>query len=400
VRSRDLLGLSLEALNAHRLRYRLSALAIAVGVAAVVLMSSIGEGTRLFIQSQIAIFGTTLIEVHPGRVKTSGAPAALGGSARKLTIDDARALARLPGVRGTVPFVVGGARVEHGGRARRVFIFGTNDEVPEVWSMRVRAGSYLPPLPWDRGSAVTVLGSKLKRELFGDASALGAVVRIGTARYRVIGVMEPKGHYLSFDLDDLALIPVASALSLFNRSELEGVDLLAPSVDEVEVLSGRARRLMIERHRGEEDFTIVSQKDAMKIVDDLMNVVTGAVTAIAAISLLVGAIGIFTILWIVVQERVQEIGLVKALGGTRAQILAWFLCEAAITALVGGVAGLLLGAGGAALLVRFVPGLESSTPPGIVAAALAMALGVGLAAGVAPALRAARLDPVEALRAE
>jgi putative ABC transport system permease protein len=399
MRARDLLGLSLEALNAHRLRYRLSALAITVGVAAVVLMSSIGEGTRAFILSQMGMFGTNLIEITPGKVTTSGV-GALGGSARKLTIDDARALARLPGVKGAVPFVMGGARVEYGSRARRVFVFGTNDEVPDVWTMRVRAGSYLPRLPWDRGSAVVVLGSKLKRELFGDASALGAVVRIGTARFRVIGVMESKGNYLSFDLDDLVLIPVANALALFNKSELEGVDLLAASLDEVDPVAERARRLVIERHRGVEDFTIVTQKDARRIANDIMNVVTGAVTAIAAISLLVGAIGIFTILWIVVQERVQEIGLVKALGGTRAQILAWFLCEAAITALAGGAAGLLVGAGGAALLVRFVPGLESSTPPGIVAAALAMALSVGLAAGVAPALRAARLDPVEALRSE
>src|SRR5438093_864037 len=138
----------------------------------------------------------------------------------------------------------------------------------------------------------------------------------------------------------------------------------------------------------------------MEVMRHMRRVISGAVTAIAAISLLVGAIGIFTILWIVVGEHTQEIGLVKSLGATRGQILAWYLCEAAITAGLGGVIGLAGGGGVAWLLSRVVPGLESYTPPWVIIAALTMAMAVGLGAGVAPALRAARLDPVEALRAE
>jgi putative ABC transport system permease protein len=253
---------------------------------------------------------------------------------------------------------------------------------------------------WERGAAVAVLGPTLKRELFGGGSALGEIVRIGQARFRVVGLMESKGSMLGFDLDDVAYIPVANALRLFNRPELGEVDLLASSTEESERVAQRAHALMIDRHGGRDDVTIVTQHDAMRTVEGILRVVTGVVTAIAAISLMVGAIGIFTILWIVVHERVQEIGLVKALGARRSEVLAWYLCEASLTALAGGALGLLMGAGGAALLARVVPGLNAYTPPGVVAAALAMAILVGLAAGVAPALRAVSLDPIEALRVE
>ena len=397
---RDILALSVEALLAHRLRYGLSALAIAVGVAAVVLLSSIGEGVRRYVLDQFSMFGTNIVGVHPGKVSTGGIPGGMGGSARKLTLDDARVLRRIPGVASATATANGTALVEYGDRGRRVYVFGVTAQVPRVWSMGVASGSFLPELEWDRSSPVVVLGPRLKRELFGNGNALGALVRIGTARFRVIGVMESKGTLLGFDMDDTAYIPVMSALRLFNLAELSEVNLLAATTAAVDSVVERARRVMIDRHGGEEDVTIVSQKDAMRMVDGIMRVLTLTVTAIAAISLLVGAIGILTILWIVVRERTQEIGLVKALGGTRLQILSWYLCEAALTAVAGGGAGLLIGSGVAAALSRVVPGLSTHTPAAILAAALVMAVSVGVLAGVAPAVRAARLNPVEALRAE
>lgn len=396
----DLLSLSLEALLAHRVRYGLSALAIGIGVGAVVVMSSLGEGTRRFIQLQASTFGTSVIGIHPGKISTMGIPGAMGGSARKLTLDDARALARLPGVLAATPYAGGDAEVEYGHRSRRVRVMGVGGQMPRAWSMRVASGRFLPDVEWDRGSASAVLGPTLMRELFGDEPAIGRQIRIGRARFRVIGIMESKGQMLGFDLDDLAFIPVASALRLFDRPELGEVDLLAASTGESERLAERARRLMVERHGGEEDVTIVTQAEAMKMIDAVMNVVTGAVTAIAAISLLVGAIGILTVLWIVVQERAHEVGLVKALGGTNRQVLQWYLCEAALTSGAGGLAGLSVGAGGAALLARYVPAIQAYTSPVVAALALGVALGVGLLAGVVPAVRAARLDPVESLRTD
>jgi putative ABC transport system permease protein len=396
----DLMGLSAEAFRSHRLRYGLSALAITVGVAAVVLLASIGEGTRRFMMGQFSQFGTTIVGVFPGKAETGGMPGTFGGSVRKLSLDDARALSRIPGVSGVVPSAYGSGIVEYGNRGRRVYVYGVTSDVPRVWSMDVEVGQFIPEMDWDRGSSIVVLGPTLKRELFGDANALGEVVRVGQTRFRVIGVMQTKGQFLGFDLDDAAYMPVANAMRLFNRPEVDEVDLLASSPDMIEPVAERAKEIMLDRHDKREDFTISTQKDMQGMVNRVLGIVSGVVTGIAAISLLVGAIGILTIMWIVVQERTPEIGLAKALGATRGQILGWYLFEAAVTALAGGILGLIFGLGGAWLLASFVPGLETYTPPTIVVTALLMALGVGLAAGVAPAMRAAKLDPVEALRGE
>ena len=398
MRAPDLLFLSYEALRAHRMRYGLSALAVGVGVAAVVLMVALGEGARRFVNDKINTFGTTIIGVHAGKVTTAGIPG-VGGSARRLTIDDARALSRIPGVVAAVPYTFGSALVEGGERRRTVMIQGVTSELPRVWSLPVAQGSFLPEQDWDAGGSVTVLGPTLARELFGATSPLGQRVRIAGRSFRVIGLMQSKGTFLGFDLDDTAYIPVATAMAMFDRPELTEVDLLAASMDEVDPVCRRITQVMVDRH-GADDVSIVNQRDAMKMAGSVMNVLTGVVVAIAGISLLVGAIGILTILWIVVTERTGEVGLVRALGGTRAQVVTWYLCEAVLTSGAGGVAGLLVGAGGAAVLSRAVPGLEAQVPAVVIVAAIAMAIGVGLLAGVVPAVRAARLDPVEALRAE
>jgi len=399
VSARDLLGLTLEALRSHRLRYGLSALAIAVGVAAVVLLASIGEGTRRFIVNQMAQFGTTIVAINPGRIETGGIPGTLS-SHRKLTLQDARALDRIPAVTGTVAMSVGSAEVQFQSLSRQVYVYGVTSEMPRVWQWPVSVGEFIPKMDFERGSAVVVLGPRLKRELFGSANALGEPVRIGEARFRVIGIMEAKGQFLGFDLDDAAYVPIANAMRLFNRTEVDEIDLLVSSHDEIDPVAGRVRAMLIDRHEGEEDFTITTQQEALGMVNRILGIISAVVTAIAGISLLVGAIGILTIMWIVVQERVNEIGLVKAIGAHRRQILVWYLFEAAVTALAGGVGGLLIGMGGAWGLQAVVPGLSVYVPPWVVLAALAMALGVGLAAGVVPARRAASLNPVDALRAE
>jgi putative ABC transport system permease protein len=396
----DLFGLALEALRSHRLRYGLSALAITVGVAAVVLLSSLGEGMRQFIMGQMTQFGTNLVGVYPGKIETSGMPGLLGGSARRLTLDDARALSRLPGVINTVPTAYGSGVVKFGNRNRRVYVYGATAGVPQTWSMDVAVGEFLPDMDYDRTSPVVVIGPRLKTELFGEANPLGQVVRIAETRFRVIGVMEQKGQFLGFDLDDAAYVPIANAMQLFNRPELDELDLLAASSDAIDPVVERATATLKARHNGVVDFTIVTQKEGQAMVDRIVTVVSGVVTGIAAISLLVGAIGILTIMWIVVQERVGEIGLAKAIGATRGQILLWYLFESALTALVGGVAGLLIGLGLGWALAETVPGIESVTSPLIVVEAIVMALVVGVGAGVAPAMKAASLDPVEALRGE
>lgn len=396
---RDLVRMALRTLLAHRLRSVLSMLGIAIGIASVVLLTSIGEGTRRYVVSQFTQFGTNILVVTPGKSETLGLPGALGGSTRKLTIDDAESLLRLPGVEDLTPVVYGTARVEADGLGRSVLVYGVTPNIPTVWRWTVRSGALWPSGDPRRGSAVAVLGPKLKRELFGERNALGELVRIGGRRFRVTGVMASKGQFLGIDLDDAAFVPVASAMKLFNLSELNELDVLFTNSRIVDSVERRVRELLAARH-GREDFTITTQTEMLRVFGNVMDIITGAVGAIAGVSLVVGAIGILTMMWISVGERTGEIGLARAIGATRAQIQSAFLVEAAVLSTVGGCAGLLAGLGICHVLRLLVPGLPVHTPAVFVVAAVAVSAGTGLASGVLPARRAATLDPVEALHAE
>jgi len=397
--TRDLGGLALGALTGHKLRTALSMLGIAIGICAVILLTSIGEGTRLYVLEQFTQFGTNIIGINPGKQETIGIPGVLGGSTQKLTIDDALAIERLPGVESVAMFTIGSAAVEANGRSRSVYIYGTNEALPDVLKFSVRQGSFLPPGDPRRGAPVSVLGSRLKRELFGEANALGEFVRIGGQRFRVIGIMEPKGQILGMDIDDVAYVPVARGMKLFNLDELFEIDVIFSHAGLESRVEADIKRLLIDRH-GSEDFTVTTQSQMLEVFGNVMDVITMGVGAIAGISLLVGAIGILTIMWIAVGERTGEIGLYKALGATSSQIQVLFLAEAGVLSLIGGAAGVAAGMGLATLARLAVPGLPVHTPMQFVGAALVVSLATGLASGVLPARRAAGLDPVDALRAE
>ncbi len=397
---RDLLLFAFGALARYRLRSMLSMLGIAIGIGSVILLTSIGEGTRLYVLDQFTQFGTNLLQINPGKAETIGIPGVLGGTTHKLSIDDSLAIARLPQVETVVPLAFGMARVEAEGRGRSVYIYGVTPAVPEVWKFRVRQGSFWPAGDPRRGRSMAVLGPKLKRELFGNANALGRFVRIGGARFRVVVVKEPKGQFLGLDIDDGAYIPVASAMRLFNQDELQEIDVVFSSSAPVNAIVDRITRLLIDRHRGNEDFTITTQAAMMDVFGNVMNIITMAVGAIAAISLLVGSIGILTMMWIAVGERTAEIGLIRAIGASRRQVQMVFLVEAGALATVGGLAGLLGGLALCALLRGFVPGLPVHTPALWAFLAVAISFATGLLSGVSPARRAASLDPIEALHTE
>jgi putative ABC transport system permease protein len=297
------------------------------------------------------------------------------------------------------PSVNGNAEVAGNGRTRRVMVLGVGPQMLTVFKGKVRSGSFLPEDEAGTARAQVVLGPKLKHELFGVENALGARVRIGGLQFRVIGIMEPKGQFLGIDLDDTAFVPAARALEMFNREGLNEINVaVAEDVPAAKVVEA-VKQVMKDRH-GREDVTIISQEEMLSTLSGILDVLTMAVGALGGISLLVGGVGIVTIMTIAVTERTNEIGLMVALGARRRTILGLFLGEAVALAAIGGAFGLALGIGLAQLIGLFLPALPVHTPLSFVILAEVLAAAIGLAAGVLPARSAAMLDPVEALRTE
>ncbi|MEF3073638.1 ABC transporter permease [Methylobacter sp. Wu1] len=399
MRTVDLIALSYRTVISHKLRSGLTALGLIIGIAAVVILTSIGRGIHAFVLSEFTQFGTNLIAVFPGKTTTFGLSGATISTVRPLSLADAGSLERLDDVLAVSPLVQGNARVEAGNKQRRTNVLGVGSAVPVVWRIKVALGSFLPAGEQDNPRALAVLGHKLARELFGTGSPLGQRIRVGTDRYLVIGVMESKGQLLGFDMDDTLYIPAAKALALFDRESLMEIDILYESNAPVARLEKAIKRLLIARH-GLEDFTIVTQNQMLAKMDSILNILTLAVAALGSISLLVGSVGILTIMTIAVSERTSEIGLLRAIGAERRTIFRLFLAEALALSAAGGLVGVLAGIAAVQLIAATLPALPVQLAWTYAAAAFLVSLLIGIVAGVAPAMKAARLEPLEALRTE
>ena len=398
MRWEDGFRLTASALTSRPLRSLLTLLGVAIGIAAVALLTAIGEGLRGYVLDNFSQFGTRIVAVHPGKTQTGG----LGGilsSVRPLSLADAEALRSLANVEAVVPIIQGSGDIQYGGMSRNSDIIGGGHQLAEAWRFRLALGQFLPAARDGQSPPYAVLGHKLRRELFGEANPLGERIRVGGMRFRVIGVMEEKGQLLGFDLDDIAYIPVDWAQSLFNRDGLMEIDVIFNAGTSSAQLAERMRRLLLERH-GDEDFSLTTQDDMLASLDRILATLTIAIGALGGISLLVGAVGILTIMTTTVAERTAEIGLLRAIGATPRQVLGLFLAEAALLSLAGGVLGLLLMGLLLAILHLALPGLPLSLAPGFLLLALLLSGAIGLLAGIAPARRAARLHPVDALRSE
>jgi putative ABC transport system permease protein len=395
----DLIRLTLQSIVAHRMRSVLTALGIGIGVTAVVLLTSIGQGVHQYVIDQFTQFGTNTIGIQPGKANTMGISPSVFNSIRPLSLADAEAVERAPYVLHSVPVVQGSASVEARGRERTVSVFAVGPAFDQAFKFNVASGEFLPPDDLERARSVAVIGATVHRELYGGENPLGDRIRLGGSRFLVVGVMESKGQMLGFDLDDSVFIPTASGLELFDRQGLQEIDVLyAESAPLDEVVAG-ITRILAARH-GAEDFTIVTQQQMLDVLGSIVEVLTLGVAALGGISLLVGGVGIFTIMTIAVRERTAEIGLLRAIGATRARIAQFFLSEAILLAAVGGLLGLLLGLFivlGARLAV---PGLPVMLSPLYATVAEAIAILIGLVAGVLPARHAAALEPLDALRTQ
>lgn len=403
MRSADFFRFAFQSLASHRLRTLLSALGIAIGITAVILLTSIGQGLQRFIVDEFTQFGTNIIGIAPGHTDTRGGPVGAINTVRPLSIDDALALRHAPHILAADPTVQGNGEIavegDNGRRSRRVMIYGVSHAMIDIMKMTLAQGSFLPDDDPRSARAFVVLGAKAAAELFPGESPLGQRMRVGGERYRVVGVMAPKGQVLGMDLDDMVYIPVGRALEMFNRESLAEIHVSYDPLTPVAEVEASLRNALMARH-GREDFTITSQAKMLETFDTILGAITFAVAAIGAISLLVGGIGILTILTIAVSERTAEIGLLRALGATQRRVLMLFLGEAAALAALGGAAGLLFGWGLGLALHALIPALPVDLPWRYALVAELSAVIIGLLAGVLPARRAARLDPIEALRSE
>ena len=398
MRALDVLRLAGGALRGHGRRTALSLTGMTVGVAAVLVLTAVGEGARTYVTDQFTAIGSDLLGVVPGRTETTGTiPGLVGGTPHDLTLDDAEAIGRaLPDALYVAPMAIGNDTLSHGDRSRQSIVVGSTPDYLAIRKLSVRSGRFLPEGPWDRGSPVVVLGTKLASELFPGVNPLGERVRLGDWRLRVIGVLAPHGTQLGVNLDEAAFTPVATAMQMFDRSSLFRVAAgMRPGSD----LAAAERRVLdvIAARHGELDVTVVTQDAVLGALGRIMLALTLALAGIGAISLGVAGVGIMNVMLVSVAERTSEVGLLKALGAAPRQVLALFVTEAALLSAAGGAAGVLLGGALVRLAGALWPALPVHVPPWAVAAALLVALVVGVVFGVLPARRAMRLQPVEAL---
>lgn len=391
--------LALGAVLRYPLRTTMMLLATAIGVGSVLVLTSLGETARDYVTGEFQALGTNLVIVFPGKTETAGnMPGALTGSvARDLTVDDARALARSPNVAAFSPVVAGSVPVSYGGRERDATVLGTNSGFAEIRGWQMAQGEFLPNVDIDRATPVCVVGETLSRELFRDQPPVGEWLRLGDRRCRVTGVLENQGTSIMIDVDEVVIVPVAFAQILFDVSGLFRVIVQAPERGDVNATKRDIIEIIKRRHYGEEDVTVITQDAVLATFDGIFNTLTQALAGIASISLIVAGVLIMNVMLVAVSQRTREVGLLKALGATRRQIISLFLTEAIFLAVLGGMAGLALGYVAASGLRAAFPEFSFMPPPWAAAAALVVAIACGVFFGILPARKAADLDPIAAL---
>jgi len=396
--AQDLASFSTRALRGHRLRSSLSLVGVAIGVTSVILLTSLGEGARLYVVGEFTTLGTNLLIIMPGKTETTGFAPVFGGAPHDLTLDDAEAvLRRVRQVRRVAPTVLGSAKARFGERARDVTVIGTTPDFLPIRQIHIQIGRYLPTGTFGQGGRVCVIGARVQEELFGATNPLGEMLRLGDERYRVIGVTVPRGTSLGTNVDEIVTIPVAEAMRMFDQRSLFRLLVDVNSRDEMDAAKAAAVKVLAERHDNVDDVTVLTQDSVLSTFTRILAILTAVLAGIAAISLTVAGVGIMNVMLVSVSERTREIGLLKAIGASRRQVLAVFLVEAAILSTAGGLVGLATALGIARLAGALYPAFPIEAPRWAIVAAILVSISVGMIFGALPARRASRLDPVAAL---
>jgi putative ABC transport system permease protein len=395
----DCNALAFGALMRYPLRTAMLLLATAIGVAAVLVLTSLGEAARRFVTDEFQSLGTDLLVVLPGKIETSGMGPGLmaGESPRDITLEDARALLRSPAVAKVAPLVIGAATVSYDGLERDITIMGATASLLEVRRWKLALGEFLGDQDWERASPECVIGAVVREELFDGRPAIGQWLRVGDRRCRIAGVLAKQGISVMVNVDELVVLPVASAQQLLNAPGLFRILVQASGREAVLRAKRDVTDIMRARHRGVEDVTVITQDSVLATFDGIFGALTAALAGIASVSLIVAGVLIMNVMLVAVSQRTREIGLLKALGANRRQITRLFLTEAVILSMFGAVAGMALGFSSVGLLRGLYPSLDFQPPVWAVAGSFAIAIVCGVVFGILPARRAAALDPIAAL---
>ena len=408
-------SLAFRGLMANKMRSFLTMLGIVIGIASVISLMSVGRGAEAQITEQIGSIGTNLLFVRPGAAST-GMVRSAQGSAATLTLEDAEAIANpsnVPSAELVAPEISTFAQVIAGSQNVNTRIIGVTPEYEEVRNYGVADGEFITEQNVQARSMVCILGSNVADDLFGGLDPIGQSVKINRRQFRVAGVLESKGGTGFGSQDDVVVVPITTAMyrlmpqrTSAGGHRVNSINVQAINEDEIDAAIEQITALLRDRHRvtGEDDFSITSQQDILDTMKEVTGIMTLLLGSIAGIALLVGGIGIMNIMLVSVTERTREIGIRKAVGAKRHDILMQFLIESATLSLSGGVVGLLLGWGFSRLISGINIGdgqsLTTVVSPDIVILAVGVAVGIGLFFGSWPAVRAARLNPIDALRYE
>ena len=396
---KDLFLFSSFSIISQKMRSFLTSLGIAIGVICVIFLTGLGQGLQSYIVSQFTQFGSNIISIVPGKTETMGMPLGIFGTVKPLTFEDAKALERLPVIDVAVPVSAGNGEIEYGEKMRRSMVVGTGADYDVIVDATDMLGEYLPHDNPKSPRSLAVLGPEMRDELFGDVNPLGELVRVNSERFRVIGVLPPKGDFLGFNLDDAIYIPMAKFQSMFNLNNFQELDVVHYERYETEEAVASIKRLIIDRH-GSEDVTITTQANMLETLNDIMQWLKFTVAAFGGISLLVGGVGIFTIMTVAVNERTSEIGVLRAVGASQKKIRDVFLLESIFLAILGAVLGLSIGFSAIYVALLFYPDMPIAIAWDYIVYAVLISLSIGLLAGFLPARAAAQLDPVKALRTD
>lgn len=393
----DLLLSTLKSFRGHKTRTLLIVIAVAIGVAAVIILTALGEGARRYVQDEFASLGTELLIMFPGRSETAGTGALISTATRDLTLNDAKAILHNTRVRRLAPIVVGAAAAGWKSRERDITVLGSSHDLLEIRHWTLARGQFLPQVELHRSLPVCVIGKKLKTELFDHQTALGEWLKLDHYRCRIIGILGTEGHSLGMDVDELVIVPVAFAQQVFNASSLFRIIVENPKPASIEKTKKNILKIIRQQHQGEEDVTVITQDAVLVTFNKIFNTLTMAVAGIAAISLLVAGILIMNVVLVSVYQRTAEIGLLKAIGASPRIILTLFVAEGVALCIIGAALGWGLSIIGRQAIHFWLPLFTPVPPTWAVAAAITLAITLGIIFSYWPARRASCLDPVIAL---